>query len=170
MGNQYKLEPIYINYVRGEIYRLKENGDFVKLGYKDRDGYLRFSITKNKINKTMGVHRFIYEKYHNIELTPNQILDHINRKRDDNRIDNLRLVSNTQNNQNSYKRPKTSSIYKGVHFNTKSKKWHSTIRVNGKKIYLGCFDSEIESAKAYNKFVKENNMTYIHIPLYQQNL
>lgn len=43
-----------------------------------------------------------------------------------------------------------SSIYKGVYFNNKSKKWRSQIKCNNIKINLGSFANEVEAAIAYN--------------------
>lgn len=39
-----------------------------------------------------------------------------------------------------------------------NKYWKSIIRLNSKKKHIGCFKTEIEAAKAYNKFVVENNL------------
>lgn len=65
-------------------------------GSKNSKGYLQLSFRKTKIQK----HRYIYEIFHNTKLTPKIQLDHINNDKLDNRIDNLRIVSNAQNNQN----------------------------------------------------------------------
>ena len=50
------------------------------------------------------------------------------------------------------------------------KKWRVRIQIDGKQKHLGLFDDEISAGKCYNKFVKDNNLTYIHIPEYQKNL
>lgn len=62
---------------------------------------------------------------------------------------NLKKRHRTKNN--------TSSIYNGVSFdNSQIKKWRARIYFNKKSIHIGRFNSEIEAAKAYDSFVKEN--------------
>ncbi|MGJ7824225.1 AP2 domain-containing protein [Staphylococcus aureus] len=47
----------------------------------------------------------------------------------------------------------TSSIYKGVYLNRKTKKWSAVIKIDSKSKYLGSFVDELEAAKAYNSAV-----------------
>jgi len=49
------------------------------------------------------------------------------------------------------------SIYRGVHWDKKSKKWHVQAQLNGKRVYLGRFHNEVEAAAAYQNFLKDNN-------------
>ena len=82
-------------------------------------------------------------------------LDHINRNKKDNRIDNLRPALRFQNMANIRKLKKSkSSIYKGVSFDKKAKKYVSSITFNGVKIYLGAFGNEELAAKAYDEKAK----------------
>jgi hypothetical protein len=69
------------------------------------------------------------------------MLDHINQNRQDNRISNLRMVTNQQNSFNTNA--------KGYYWHKKNKKWRSKIHVNGKRIYLGYFNTEIEARQSY---------------------
>ena len=48
------------------------------------------------------------------------------------------------------------SIYKGVSFFKKNKKWRAGIRVNGQSIHLGFFTNEASAAEAYNKAAKDH--------------
>ena len=52
------------------------------------------------------------------------------------------------------------SGYRGVSFLIKSNKWLVQIMVDKKKIYLGCFSDKIEAAKAYDKYVINNNLEH----------
>ena len=72
---------------------------------------------------------------------PTQFIDHVNRNPLDNRIVNLRDVSNQFNLFNTSKQKDNTSGYKGVTFVPKVKKWQAQIRTNGKKVYLGTFDT-----------------------------
>lgn len=127
-----------------------KNGHKNKLvvGYKANNGYLVISIK----NKPMLYHRIIWLWHHK---TLPKYLDHINRNKKDNRIDNLRPALRFQNMANIRKLKKSkSSIYKGVSFNKKAKKYVSSITFNGVKIYLGAFGNEELAAKAYDEKAK----------------
>ena len=68
---------------------------------------------------------------------------------------NLRKCTSLENLHNQKKRnlvsgKKTSSIYKGVSWFKRTKKWHVQITSNYKNIHLGYFDSEIEAALEYD--------------------
>lgn len=69
-------------------------------------------------------------------------IDHINHNRSDNRIENLRVVTVSQNQQNASMRIDNKSGVTGVIWNKANSKWLAVIRVNGKNIYLGSFDQK----------------------------
>jgi hypothetical protein len=75
------------------------------------------------------------------------LIDHWNRDSTDDRIDNLRIATSSQNNANSTIRSDNSSGFKGVSWHKANKKWVAGIRVNGVRTYLGSFtDPEIAHA------------------------
>jgi len=71
-----------------------------------------------------------------------QQIDHKDGNRLNNSIDNLRIVNHQQNSWNQ-------TNAKGIYFIKQQKKWYSTITLNGKRIHLGYYDSEIEARNAY---------------------
>lgn len=77
-------------------------------------------------------------------------IDHRNGNGLDNRKDNLRFCTPSQNHQNRRLMKGGTSKYKGVDWFKREKKWRSKIVVNKKAIYLGLFDSEIEAACVYD--------------------
>lgn len=84
-------------------------------------------------------------------------VDHEDRNTLNNKIDNLRAATSSQNQANKTKTKNKTSIYKGVS-STKINNgyriydyWNCLIYVEGKSKYLGCFKSEQEAALAYNK-------------------
>lgn len=80
---------------------------------------------------------------------PSDMIDHIDGNRQNNKIDNLREATNSQNMMNGRKKSNCASPYKGV---TRSgDKWKMTISIDGKQTYMGTFESEIEAAIAYNR-------------------
>lgn len=116
------------------------------------DGYVqRGESIGNGRTRTLRLHRDL------MKARPDQIVDHINRDKLDNRRENLRFVTKTQNNVNSDKLQtrQTSSKFKGVYWESNTGKWKAQIgvSVDGKKkrLNLGRFNSEAEAAKVYNE-------------------
>jgi hypothetical protein len=69
-------------------------------------------------------------------------LDHINGNRSDNRLANLRLVTNQTN---AFNRPDAT----GVSFHKATNKWHARIGVEGRQIHLGLYESFDDARQAY---------------------
>ena len=82
-------------------------------------------------------------------------IDHINHKRDDNRWENLRLVSRGKNLRNKRKCKGDLSLPKGVCHSPTAGKYNAFIKVKGKTQYLGVFTSAEEAAKAYDTALKK---------------
>ena len=80
-----------------------------------------------------------------------KIIDHINHNGLDNRKANLRVVTRQQNTWNKRKqRGGCSSKYKGVTWLKRSGKWQVRITYNGKSIFIGYFEDQVDAAKAYD--------------------
>lgn len=79
----------------------------------------------------------------------NKLIDHIDGDPANNRLNNLRLATATQNNHNTRKRKtKTTSRYKGV--SKVSGKWGAYINYDGRSHTIGRYATEEEAALAYN--------------------
>lgn len=78
-------------------------------------------------------------------------VDHINGDPLDNRLKNLRFVTNRQNGQNQkcHRLGKKSSRYCGVYWNKANKNWGVATRIGHKKIWVGTFDNEDSASQAY---------------------
>jgi len=153
---------VLIDFAHGDVFRkLDKRGRKIdkwrKVGCK-KDGYIIFYYNGKKIR----LHRFIMEKYIGRKLGKNEEIDHINLKKDDNSICNLRIVSRQQNQQNRYSQKNSSSIYKGVHFFKRDKKWQSYILnpLTRKREHLGLFNNEKLAAKTYNQRAEYFNKHY----------
>ncbi|HBV6026304.1 TPA: HNH endonuclease [Klebsiella aerogenes] len=104
-------------------------------------GYRRASVTINGKYHQISAHRVAWILAHGSIPTGLQI-DHINGIRDDNRLCNLRLVTNQENSHNQ--RPA-----KGFSWNFRAGKWLAQITVNGHRISLGYHDTELDARAAY---------------------
>lgn len=78
-----------------------------------------------------------------------RIVDHIDRNRVNDKIENLRESNHLLNAMNSPIDKTNKSGYKGVCFDKKSNKWVAYIKY-GKSIYLGAFENKESAAIAYN--------------------
>jgi len=151
----YSFRRIYLG--EGE-WTIVEPPDYYRLcGFKwyisgNKKEFYAFRNVKIGPGKTkmVSMHRQI------MDPPPNLLVDHRNGISLDNRRANLRLATHSQNACNRPKiRTKTSSQYIGVYFEKSTGKWTAKIRVNGKRLWLGRFDTELEAAKAYDAAAKK---------------
>lgn len=75
--------------------------------------------------------------------------------------DNCRWATKATQARNTRKLRTTNQTgYRGVHFHKRDRKYIAKIRVNFKLIFLGYFDTSLEAAKAYDKYVIDNNLNH----------
>ena len=108
-----------------------------------RSDYKRYIIIINK--KGYILSRIVY-KAHNKDWDIDNsskinFIDHINRDSTDNRIENLRVLTNQQNQFNTNA--------KGYCWNKIHNKWHAYIKIDGKTKNLGYFDDQEDAHIAY---------------------
>ena len=112
-------------------------------GYVDiTTGYIQISLK----GKTYRAHRLAWFYVHG-EWPVDQI-DHIDKNRTNNRIDNLRDVSNQINSTNQNKSKVNTSGVTGVYWSNYDKKWMARIQYNRKKLHLGYFDNKQDAINA----------------------
>jgi hypothetical protein len=111
-------------------------------GHISDSGYVVTRIN-GKIHRA---HRIVWEM-HNGPILDGQEIDHINRIRTDNRIENLRLATRHEQNLNLSQR-KSFSGHTGVVFNKKDNRWQAQIGFKGRQIYLGQFVNKTDAIDA----------------------
>ncbi len=130
-----------------------------KVGTKNDSGYLVVTINY----KRYRLHRLIWiYVYGSIQNTMD--IDHINGIRLDNRLENLRLATRSQNNANIGRRKSIcTSKYKGVCFDKSKNKWKAQIDNLGTHYNIGRFDTEEDAYVAYCSVAKKLHKNFFHI-------
>ena len=111
---------------------------------RDR-GYLRVSIRYKGKKKVYLQHRVAWALYHN--EWPNDVMDHINGIRTDNRIENLRVVTLTENQRNQAISSKNTSGHMGVCWQKKNKAWRVRISQDAASVDLGNYKDKDEAIR-----------------------
>jgi hypothetical protein len=81
------------------------------------------------------------------------VIDHINRNKLDNRMENLRIITAKENSYNRTKNKNSNNTYKGV--KKSGNKYIATISKDKVKREIGGFETEEEAAKAYDMMAEE---------------
>ena len=79
-----------------------------------------------------------------------EVVDHADRNKFNNSIENLRSCTKSQNERNRDKYSTNTSGYRGVWFHKQRRKWCAEITVDGKSKKLGLYTTAEEAAMAYN--------------------
>lgn len=118
-----------------------EIGD--EAGYINNSGYVMLTVNK----KRMNAHRAAWLYVHG--SIPAGDIDHINNKRADNRIVNLRIAKHAENMRNRAGRQanNTSGVL-GVTWYKARKRWRAQIFVDGRGLHLGLFKTIEEARQA----------------------
>ena len=158
MEEIYKPAKGYKNYIVSSHGNVKHihTGDVEQV--LNINGYYYVNISNNGVKYQYLVHRLVGDTF--ITNPENKtIVDHIDRVRTNNKVDNLRWVTNREN---CFNRSTTNkSGYVGVHC-TPNGKWKANLSINGKK-YLGTFKT-IEEAIEYRTELEK-----IHFGIYAPN-
>lgn len=118
-------------------------------GSLDTEGYVILSFKGHPYK----AHRLAWMYVHG--ALPDKNIDHINQNKQDNRIANLRLCTNSENHQNTSPPANNTSGHKGVTWNKKDRKWRAQIKLNYRLRYIGSFDSKEQAIAARKQAEKE---------------
>ena len=125
-----------------------KSGKFTPLNFclsSNNGGYLTTNITTYGQQRYFTKHRLVWKMAHPdwdiFDSSQDNFIDHINRDKMDNSLENLRKVPHQHNTWNTNA--------KGCCFEKESGKWRAKITLNYKDIYLGKFDTEEEAHTSY---------------------
>lgn len=113
-------------------------------GYFDARGYRRVKLFR----KRHYAHRIIFEMDRG-PIPEGLQVDHIDQNKSNNRLDNLRLATNAENQHNRRRNSANRSGVKGVSWSSARQKYYAHLVVNGKSVLHHSFSSLDEAAKAH---------------------
>lgn len=156
MHEDIELFKEYFYYDDGYIFWKKTSGTRglkgSRAGKLRKDGYFDVGLK----GKYYLVHRIIFALHYN--YLP-QMIDHVNRNRADNRIENLREADYSTNVWNSSISSYNSTGIKGIR-KTSSGKFEARIAVRGKTIQVGTFDTIEEASSRLNEVREKEHGEY----------
>lgn len=145
--------------------------------YSTRIGKYNWSLNNHgyvrrcRQGKTICLHRAVWKlRYGESSLKKmnrkGKIIDHINRNPLDNRVDNLRKVSRTENAFNTNTRKTNTSGFRGVTWSKEKQKWKSQMRIRQRMTHLGYFETKEEAARVYNKVLQQRKDIREEVKIY----
>lgn len=111
--------------------------------------YAGRSVWSNGTSGCELMHRVI------LDCPKDILVDHADGDGLNNRLSNLRAASRSQNAMNSGAHRDNASGLKGVSWIRKSQKWTAWICANGRRVYLGVFDTSEAAHAAYADAAKK---------------
>lgn len=140
---QAKVKSLF-EYKDGKLFHKKDKGNFNCKGKECGTPNSSKRLTTSIGTKSYLIHRLIF-LYHHGYLP--KCIDHINGDYLDNRIENLRESTISENQWNCKKRTDNSSGYKNVYFDKSRKIWYTQFQVNGKSKRVGYFKNKEDAIK-----------------------
>lgn len=143
---------------RGEIFLLDEYyEELLRYTWFVDKGYIVGDVGSGGKKQKVRFHRYVMELSIGRKLLGEEIIDHRNGERLDNRINNLRITTVQENSMNREKHKTNRSGYKGIFYNVRARKWQARIMYKGVSHHLGLWANEVDAAIAYDEMCR-----YLH--------
>ena len=117
-----------------------------KAGALDSYGYRQIKVTHGGVSRLYLAHRLVWLMFYG--YWPTKEIDHIDGNRTNNRIENLREATRTENNKNASVRKDSPFGIRGVQRDCTGKKYLATVNIDKKIVRLGIFVDFFEACCA----------------------
>ena len=138
------------DYANGNLFRRKATKGYAagtRIGYQKEDGRWRTVIGARRYY----LHRLIFQWFHG--YVPSEV-DHVNGDHTDNRVENLRACSRSENQRNTGLRSSNKSGVKGVH-SAPGGTWIAMVASDEGRKYLGVFKDLKEAEAVVREYRQE---------------
>lgn len=141
------------------LYKINSNGEIInskgqiRKPFQIYSKYLCIDLYKNNNRKKYLIHRLVAKHFLN-NFSDELEVDHIDNNRQNNNINNLRMVNRSQQSLNVKKQKNCSSKYIGVSKIKNTDKWDAKFR--GKRI--GIYENENDAGIAVNNEIIRLNL------------
>jgi len=125
------------------------------VGWCNNQGYVQTEID----GVAFMLHRIIWEWHHG-PIPAGMHIDHIDKNGLNNKIENLRLATQSQNRANSKMNKNNTSGHKDT-VRTPNGKFQARGTENGKKLYLGLFDTVEEASECYKAWARKKHGDFV---------
>lgn len=157
MDHKFYKIPGYEDYCinnSGIVKSLKYNKEKILATSKSKDGYLRVSLSRKGIQNVFEIHKlmaitFLNHKPCGMKL----VVDHIDHDRLNNKLSNLRLITNKDNCNNRVKKSKG-----WVEYDKSLNRYVSKISINGRKKYIGSSKDIFKAKILLDEYRSKNNI------------
>ena len=147
MEEEYKVIPGFDNYQISNFGNIKNIKTSKSLKpWNNGQGYLQVDLCQNGKSNKLKIHRLVAESF--IPNIDNKnCVDHIDRVRDNNCVNNLRWATKEENSRNKSINKNNTSTCSGVSYLKRNKKWMVRICIEGKEKYIGSYCNFEEAVK-----------------------
>lgn len=138
------------SYKNGRLFWLCSKRVGQRAGYTNSEGYRKIKINKSLYSESRIIFTMFYGK-----IPVGYFIDHKDRNPENNKITNLRLATQSQNEHNSKLFSTNTSGFKGVNYLKSHHQWQARIMVNNVRKFIGNFNTPEAASVAYFKASKK---------------